>query len=278
MNWGAQRLVLDELDAQPHPRDRRAQVVAHRGQHARAVGEHRMDAVAQAVQGAGGGADLFRPLLAQGGGVAVDRELLRGRGEAGERRRDPARGPERQRADIEADQDDGRDEQDRDGAGRQHLGLARGDLGVQRRAVGQPDQEAARRAAGRRSLPQRHAEAGAEPSGEGVVLGTKRAFRRFGPALPVEPEAEARIGRVGGGDHVRALLRRGPGDDPDDGRHRLQYRRSGPFARRLQEQRDAEDQVEHGDDADHEQRDLAADASRQAEKSPHRRSTAGVNR
>ena len=44
------------------------------------------------------------------------------------------------------------------------------------------------------------------------------------------------------------------------------------------EQRDGEDQVEHGDDAGHQERDLASDAGRQAQQPAHRRSTVGVNR
>ena len=76
-------LVLDELRPQAQARDGRAQVVADRRQHAGSILHHAPDALAHAVQGARGRANLVRAPLGQGRGIPVEREARGGLGQSG---------------------------------------------------------------------------------------------------------------------------------------------------------------------------------------------------
>ena len=60
-----QRRVIQRLDLQPQPRQRRLQVVRHRGQHARAAVEVAVQAVLHGVEGARRIAQLARAALGQ---------------------------------------------------------------------------------------------------------------------------------------------------------------------------------------------------------------------
>ena len=74
-------VVLDEFGAQPHPGDRRAQVVADRGQHPGAVVDQGRDPFPHPVERLGDGADFFRPALGQRRRGAVQAETFGGLGE-----------------------------------------------------------------------------------------------------------------------------------------------------------------------------------------------------
>ncbi len=79
--------------AQAQPGDRRAQIVADRGEHLRAVVDQPPDAGAHPVEGAGDGEHLLRTGLGQGDVVVPCAERLRRAREPGQGRRERPRRP-----------------------------------------------------------------------------------------------------------------------------------------------------------------------------------------
>ena len=92
------RLVVDELAPQPQPRDRRAQIVAHGCQHAGAIIDQPLDALAHLIERARRGADFIGPAFRQRRDLAVWIEILRRPGEAAQRSRQRNAPPKRRAA------------------------------------------------------------------------------------------------------------------------------------------------------------------------------------
>ena len=103
-------VVLDELRAQAQPRDRRAQVVADRGQHLRAVVDQAPHPVAHPVEGAGDGEDLLRAGLGQGDVVVAGAERLGRAGEPRQRRRQRPGRPDAEQGQGQRQEHDGEDQ------------------------------------------------------------------------------------------------------------------------------------------------------------------------
>ena len=97
----AMHVVLDEFGAQPHPGDRRAQIVADRGQHLGAVVDQGGDALPHPVERLGHRADFFRAAFGQRRGGAVQAEILGGLRERRQRRGQGARGPQAEQGDAD---------------------------------------------------------------------------------------------------------------------------------------------------------------------------------
>ena len=86
----AQLLVVQQLGAQPHARDRRLQVVRHGRQHPGAVLDEARQAALHGVEGARGLPDLGRPFLGQRRAVDVPAQGFGRRGQHMQRPRHPA--------------------------------------------------------------------------------------------------------------------------------------------------------------------------------------------
>ena len=103
-------LVLQELGAEAEAGDRRAEVMADRRQHLRAVADEAADAPGHGVEGAGGGGDLRWSLLWQGRRVHVAPEPLRRLRQVAHRPRQPPHRPERERRRGRRHHDEGEQE------------------------------------------------------------------------------------------------------------------------------------------------------------------------
>ena len=161
---GAMDVVLDEFGAQPHPRDRRAQIMADRGEHPGAVVDQSADALPHAVERLRDEADFFGPALGKRRGGAVQAETFGGLRERGQRRGQGAGGPQAEQGDA-----DHRKQQ------RHHPRAApewrsmpvRGDACGNRRAVRQCDADPARVAIRRRARRSGSPGRGADPGRAG---------------------------------------------------------------------------------------------------------------
>ena len=133
-------LVLDEFGAKAHSCDRRAQIVADRGEHFGAVVDQAGDALAHAIERARDRADFLRPAFGQRRGAAVEAETLGGLGEGRQRRGQRARRPQAEQGDA----DDGKQQRHHPGAAKKRRPRpVRQDVGRNHHAVRQADAELA---------------------------------------------------------------------------------------------------------------------------------------
>ena len=201
-------VVVHELGAQPQPRDGRAQVVADRGQHLRAVRHEAADALGHLVEGARGDGDLRGPLFGQRGGIHVAPQPVRGLGQQAHRPREPLHRPQ--------DEQHGGDGHDREGheEGFRMPGPRRGQFhaDVQPFAVGQAQRgleaAGAMRADPRlaRAKPRRariHEVEPEQPHDVGRRRRRAQAHRRMGVEIHAQP-----LGQVEIREHRRAPVRR----------------------------------------------------------------------
>ena len=97
----AMRRVLDELGAQAHPRDRRAQIVADRGEHPGAIIHQSGDALAHAVERLRHRADFLGAAFGKRRGRAVQAESFGGAGKRRQRCGKRPRGPDAEQRDAD---------------------------------------------------------------------------------------------------------------------------------------------------------------------------------
>ena len=136
----AMGFVLDEFGAQAHPRDRRAQIVADRGEHLGAVVDQPGDALAHAVERARDRADFLRAAFGQRRGGAVEAEALGGLCEGRQRRGQCARRPQAEQGDA----DDGKQQRHHPGAAEKRRPRpVRQDIGRNHHAIRQADADLA---------------------------------------------------------------------------------------------------------------------------------------
>ena len=251
------RVVLDEFGAQPHPGDRRPQIVADGGQHLGAVVDQSGDPLPHPVERLGHRANFFGAAFGQRRGGAVQAETFGGLGEGRQRRRQGARGPQAEQGDA-----DDREQQRAHprSAPERTLPLVARHVCRNHRAVRQRDADPARlcrRAAAERSGSCRRAGgagcAGRSPSGS-FIAGAGGRRQAFDVELRKRPrDVGEQPGPLGRRRCAEQLHRRGELAVPAvDGRIGL--------VRPLDQEGGGDDQMNRDDRGDHQGRDLSADA------------------